>query len=159
MIVVGFFETMPCVTLTSIFDFSQAYGRSKKNKTYICKPETGCQGKGIFVTKNLKDIRPYEHIVCQQYISKVRSILLGYLPFSTPKRRSDLWKACANPSSKIWGWISSPPHNASYSEIPNGLNFYMHAFLRFWISSWKLSHGLKFWSRKRVKINDYRFFD
>ena len=113
MIVVGFFETMPCITLTSVFDFSQAYGRSKKNKTYICKPETGCQGKGIFVTKNLKDIRPYEHIVCQQYISKVRSILLGYLPFSTPSRRSDLWEACANPSSKIWGWISSPPHNAT----------------------------------------------
>nr|XP_006821586.1 PREDICTED: tubulin polyglutamylase TTLL13-like [Saccoglossus kowalevskii] len=48
----------------------QAFCRSKKNKTYICKPESGCQGKGIFVTKNPKDIKPGEHMLCQQYISK-----------------------------------------------------------------------------------------
>ncbi|XP_033124025.1 tubulin polyglutamylase ttll6-like [Anneissia japonica] len=47
-----------------------AFCRTKKNKTYICKPESGCQGKGIFITKNLKDIKPGEHQVCQQYISK-----------------------------------------------------------------------------------------
>ncbi|XP_064608777.1 tubulin polyglutamylase ttll6-like isoform X3 [Liolophura sinensis] len=47
-----------------------AYTRQKKNKTYILKPESGCQGKGIWVTRNPKDIRPNEHMICQQYLSK-----------------------------------------------------------------------------------------
>uniref|UniRef100_A0A4W6DZ26 Tubulin tyrosine ligase-like family, member 6 n=2 Tax=Lates calcarifer TaxID=8187 RepID=A0A4W6DZ26_LATCA len=48
----------------------QAYTRAKKNKTYICKPDTGCQGKGIFITKSSKDIPPGEHMICQVYISR-----------------------------------------------------------------------------------------
>ncbi|XP_017166424.1 tubulin polyglutamylase ttll6 isoform X2 [Poecilia reticulata] len=48
----------------------QAYTRAKKHKTYICKPDTGCQGKGIFITKSTKDIQPGEHMICQVYISK-----------------------------------------------------------------------------------------
>ncbi|XP_027886056.1 tubulin polyglutamylase ttll6 isoform X1 [Xiphophorus couchianus] len=48
----------------------QAYIRAKKHKTYICKPDTGCQGKGIFITKSSKDIQPGEHMICQVYISK-----------------------------------------------------------------------------------------
>ncbi|KAM8729330.1 tubulin polyglutamylase ttll6 isoform 2-T4 [Acanthopagrus schlegelii] len=48
----------------------QAYTRAKKSKTYICKPDTGCQGKGIFITKSSKDIQPGEHMICQVYISK-----------------------------------------------------------------------------------------
>ncbi|XP_064421683.1 tubulin polyglutamylase ttll6 [Latimeria chalumnae] len=48
----------------------QAYSRSKKPKTYICKPDSGCQGRGIFVTKSLKDIKPEEDMICQVYISK-----------------------------------------------------------------------------------------
>jgi len=48
----------------------QAYCRTKKNKTFICKPETGCQGKGIFLTKSIKDIKHGEHMICQQYITK-----------------------------------------------------------------------------------------
>ncbi|XP_071166375.1 tubulin polyglutamylase ttll6-like isoform X35 [Mytilus edulis] len=48
----------------------QAYTRQKKNKTYILKPETGCQGKGIWVTKNPKEIKPHEHMICQQYMPK-----------------------------------------------------------------------------------------
>ena len=34
----------------------QAYCRQKKNKTFILKPESGSQGKGIFLTKNPKVI-------------------------------------------------------------------------------------------------------
>ncbi|XP_029696266.1 tubulin polyglutamylase ttll6 isoform X2 [Takifugu rubripes] len=47
----------------------QAYTRAKKNKSYICKPDTGCQGKGIFITKSYKDI-PHEHMICQVYVSR-----------------------------------------------------------------------------------------
>ncbi|XP_067286228.1 tubulin polyglutamylase ttll6 isoform X2 [Pseudorasbora parva] len=48
----------------------QAYTRAKKHKTYICKPDSGCQGRGISLTKSNKDIRPGEHMICQVYISK-----------------------------------------------------------------------------------------
>uniref|UniRef100_A0A1I8FU28 Tubulin--tyrosine ligase-like protein 9 n=1 Tax=Macrostomum lignano TaxID=282301 RepID=A0A1I8FU28_9PLAT len=43
----------------------QAFARSKKHKTYILKPEASCQGKGIWCTKNAKDIKPGEHQICQ----------------------------------------------------------------------------------------------
>uniref|UniRef100_A0A8C6Y6J1 Tubulin tyrosine ligase like 13 n=1 Tax=Naja naja TaxID=35670 RepID=A0A8C6Y6J1_NAJNA len=48
----------------------QAYGRMRKNRTYICKPDSGCQGRGIFITRNPKEIKHGEHMICQQYISK-----------------------------------------------------------------------------------------
>ncbi|GFR98527.1 tubulin polyglutamylase TTLL13 [Elysia marginata] len=48
----------------------QAYTRQKKNKTYILKPESGCQGRGIWVTKNPKDIKPHEHMICQVYVNR-----------------------------------------------------------------------------------------
>ncbi|XP_043911267.1 tubulin polyglutamylase TTLL6 [Protopterus annectens] len=48
----------------------QAYIRVKKHKTYICKPDSGCQGRGIFVTKSTKDIKAGEDMICQVYISK-----------------------------------------------------------------------------------------
>ncbi|KAJ8264676.1 hypothetical protein GJAV_G00152400, partial [Gymnothorax javanicus] len=53
----------------SYSDF-QVYARAKKHKTYICKPDSGCQGRGIFITKSNRDIRPGEHMICQEYISK-----------------------------------------------------------------------------------------
>ncbi|XP_004693060.2 PREDICTED: neugrin [Condylura cristata] len=48
----------------------QAYGRQRKTRAYICKPDSGCQGRGIFITRNPREIKPGEHMVCQQYISK-----------------------------------------------------------------------------------------
>jgi len=57
--------------LCSYSDF-QAYTRAKKSKTYICKPDTGCQGKGIVISRSSKDIQPGEHMICQVYISRVR---------------------------------------------------------------------------------------
>ncbi|XP_036446378.1 tubulin polyglutamylase ttll6-like [Colossoma macropomum] len=48
----------------------QAYSRAKKQKTYICKPDTGCQGRGIFLTKCRRDIAPGQHMICQVYISR-----------------------------------------------------------------------------------------
>lgn len=37
---------------------------------YIVKPESGCQGKGIFLTNNAEDLSPEDHYVVQQYIKK-----------------------------------------------------------------------------------------
>ncbi|XP_064336654.1 tubulin polyglutamylase TTLL13 isoform X3 [Camelus dromedarius] len=48
----------------------QSYGRQRKIRTYICKPDSGCQGRGIFITRNPRVIKPGEHMICQQYISK-----------------------------------------------------------------------------------------
>ncbi|XP_075131915.1 tubulin polyglutamylase TTLL13 [Leptodactylus fuscus] len=56
--------------LPADFGDLQAYCRTKKNKTYICKPDSGCQGRGIFLSKNMKDIRHGDHMICQQYIAK-----------------------------------------------------------------------------------------
>ncbi|XP_012933199.1 tubulin polyglutamylase TTLL6 isoform X1 [Heterocephalus glaber] len=48
----------------------QTYSRSRKNKTYICKPDSGCQGRGIFITRTVREIKPGEDMICQLYISK-----------------------------------------------------------------------------------------
>ncbi|XP_052528604.1 tubulin polyglutamylase TTLL13-like isoform X2 [Tympanuchus pallidicinctus] len=48
----------------------QAYRRRRKNRTFICKPDSGCQGRGIFITRDPGEIRHGEHMICQQYISK-----------------------------------------------------------------------------------------
>ncbi|XP_078539376.1 LOW QUALITY PROTEIN: tubulin polyglutamylase TTLL13 [Lissotriton helveticus] len=48
----------------------QAYCRMKKNKTYICKPDSGCQGKGIYICRNPKELKHGDHLICQQYIVK-----------------------------------------------------------------------------------------
>lgn len=46
-----------------------SYSRLRKNKTFIMKPDAGSQGRGIFITKNLKDVKPTDRLVCQVYIS------------------------------------------------------------------------------------------
>lgn len=61
----------------SYSDF-QAYTRAKKHKTFICKPDSGCQGRGIYLTKSNKDIRPGEHMICQVYMSKVMQSSLNF---------------------------------------------------------------------------------
>eukprot|EP00075_Anas_platyrhynchos_P033213 XP_027322466.1 tubulin polyglutamylase TTLL6 isoform X2 [Anas platyrhynchos] len=48
----------------------QAYRRRRKTRTFICKPDSGCQGRGIFITRNAEEIKHGEHMICQQYISK-----------------------------------------------------------------------------------------
>lgn len=56
--------------LPADFGDFQSYGRQRKTRTYICKPDSGCQGRGIFITRNPREIKPGEHMICQQYISK-----------------------------------------------------------------------------------------
>uniref|UniRef100_A0A663MSY8 Tubulin tyrosine ligase like 6 n=1 Tax=Athene cunicularia TaxID=194338 RepID=A0A663MSY8_ATHCN len=48
----------------------QAYRRMRRNRTFICKPDSGCQGRGIFITHNPEEIKHGERMICQQYISK-----------------------------------------------------------------------------------------
>lgn len=47
-----------------------AYSKQHRNKTYIIKPDQGAQGRGIWLTKNLKEIKPTERMICQLYINK-----------------------------------------------------------------------------------------
>ncbi|XP_048484691.1 tubulin polyglutamylase TTLL13 isoform X2 [Plutella xylostella] len=53
-------------------DFGEAlnYSKIRKNKTFIIKPECGSQGRGIYLTKSLKDVKPTEKLICQVYVAK-----------------------------------------------------------------------------------------
>uniref|UniRef100_A0A336K229 CSON011099 protein n=1 Tax=Culicoides sonorensis TaxID=179676 RepID=A0A336K229_CULSO len=46
------------------------YSRRFKNKTFILKPDHSSQGKGIWLTKNLKEVDPTERLICQIYLCK-----------------------------------------------------------------------------------------
>lgn len=51
-------------------DFAK-YCAEKKYKTYISKPDVGCQGRGIFITKNpSRDIKPNDNFVVQVYLNR-----------------------------------------------------------------------------------------
>ncbi|CAL8069500.1 unnamed protein product [Orchesella dallaii] len=45
-----------------------SFGRKRKNATYIIKPESGCQGKGIFLIRDLKTVNVFAKCVCQLYV-------------------------------------------------------------------------------------------
>ncbi|KYM97504.1 Tubulin polyglutamylase TTLL13 [Cyphomyrmex costatus] len=47
-----------------------AYAKARRSKTFIVKPDAGCQGRGIYLTKHLKDIKPSERLICQVYIAR-----------------------------------------------------------------------------------------
>ncbi|XP_031839759.1 tubulin polyglutamylase TTLL13-like isoform X1 [Nomia melanderi] len=47
-----------------------AYAKLRRSKTFIVKPDTGCQGRGIYLTKNLKDVKPTERMICQVYVAR-----------------------------------------------------------------------------------------
>jgi tubulin polyglutamylase TTLL6/13 len=55
-------------------DFRKQFKSDTKGKpgrkTFIVKPEASCQGKGVFLTRNLDDLLPSEHYVVQRYIHK-----------------------------------------------------------------------------------------
>ncbi|KAI4459016.1 tubulin polyglutamylase [Holotrichia oblita] len=46
------------------------YSRLRKNKTYILKPDAGSQGRGIVITKNLKEVKPSDRVICQVYLTR-----------------------------------------------------------------------------------------
>ncbi len=45
-------------------------GNSLGNKIFIIKPDTGCQGRGIFLTKQLSEVPFGENVVAQVYVKK-----------------------------------------------------------------------------------------
>ncbi|KYN16940.1 Tubulin polyglutamylase TTLL13 [Trachymyrmex cornetzi] len=47
-----------------------AYAKARRSKTFIVKPDAGCQGRGIYLTKHLKDVKPSERLICQVYITR-----------------------------------------------------------------------------------------
>lgn len=49
-------------------------------RTFILKPDAGAQGKGIWLTNDLKMIGPNERLICQTYIHRVggKQILREY---------------------------------------------------------------------------------
>lgn len=61
--------------LNEVLEFCKVY----RNKPLIVKPDIGCQGKGIFITKNLNDIKDLDKMICQVYISKVNFYSLNLL--------------------------------------------------------------------------------
>jgi len=40
-------------------------------RTFILKPDSGAQGRGIWLTNDLKTIGPHERLICQTYIHRV----------------------------------------------------------------------------------------
>ncbi|XP_050424688.1 tubulin polyglutamylase TTLL6-like [Adelges cooleyi] len=53
-------------------DFTKLQDHMSQHKglTYILKPDVGCQGIGIYLTKSTKNIARYEKLICQHYVSK-----------------------------------------------------------------------------------------
>jgi len=53
-------------------EFRKQFDNLSKNKrkTFIVKPEASCQGRGIFLTRSLEDLNPYDHFVVQRYLHK-----------------------------------------------------------------------------------------
>ncbi|XP_011631674.1 tubulin polyglutamylase TTLL13-like [Pogonomyrmex barbatus] len=48
-----------------------AYAKTRRSRTFIIKPDMGCQGRGIYLTKYLKDIKlSSERLICQVYIAR-----------------------------------------------------------------------------------------
>lgn len=43
-------------------DFKNQFQKGKA-RTFIIKPEASCQGRGIFLTRNINDVTPNDHCV------------------------------------------------------------------------------------------------
>ena len=55
--------------LFELADFrAQFDSNGRSSQFYIIKPDSGCQGRGIFLTQNFDSISPLEQVVAQHYI-------------------------------------------------------------------------------------------
>ncbi|XP_014251358.1 tubulin polyglutamylase ttll6-like isoform X2 [Cimex lectularius] len=64
----NFFPKTWCLP-TDILEIIE-YSKTHRQKTYILKPDLGCQGRGIYITKNLKDLKSFERMICQLYVTR-----------------------------------------------------------------------------------------
>jgi tubulin polyglutamylase TTLL6/13 len=62
-------------------DLRKQFENLSKNKkrTFIVKPAASCQGRGIFLTRNIEDLTPFDHYVVQRYLH--RPFLIDELKF------------------------------------------------------------------------------
>ena len=51
-------------------DWKETLDNKKESLTLIVKPEASCQGKGIYLTREIEDIDLDEKCVVQEYINK-----------------------------------------------------------------------------------------
>lgn len=51
-------------------------------RTFILKPDSGAQGRGIWLTNDLKTIGPHERLICQTYIHRVMYPLFIRIPYA-----------------------------------------------------------------------------
>lgn len=61
------------ILIKSLLSYGEAtnYANSSpKLKTFILKPDCGAQGRGIWLTNDLKKINPTDRMICQTYIAK-----------------------------------------------------------------------------------------
>ena len=65
---------------------------NKRAKTFIVKPEASWQGRGIFLTRNYKNLDKNEHYVVQRYLHK--PYLIDDLKFDL---RIYVMLCCVNP--------------------------------------------------------------
>jgi len=64
-----------------------AYASTRRGRTYICKPEMGCQGRGIFLVRNVKDLNPFGKMICQVYVQRVKNITIAQFLFIVQAER------------------------------------------------------------------------
>lgn len=50
--------------------FQEQFKGGKSRRTFIVKPDAGCQGKGIFLTRTLAEVDAKERVVVQRYLHK-----------------------------------------------------------------------------------------
>lgn len=48
----------------------KTYSMKNIKSTYIVKPDASCQGRGIFLTKDVDELSPVEHFIVQRYVEK-----------------------------------------------------------------------------------------
>ena len=56
--------------LPAEFSDLKTYSMKNPKGTYIVKPDASCQGRGIFLTKDVDDLSPVDHYIVQRYIDK-----------------------------------------------------------------------------------------
>uniref|UniRef100_A0A3Q2ZQ65 Tubulin tyrosine ligase-like family, member 6 n=1 Tax=Kryptolebias marmoratus TaxID=37003 RepID=A0A3Q2ZQ65_KRYMA len=115
---------------------------SKKHKTYICKPDMGCQGKGIFITRSThtRFLSPLQPFIIDGYKFDLRIYVLvtSCDPFSIFMFKEGLARFCtAKYTEPTHGNVNNVcMHLTNYSINKNSENFvHVLSHLRFRFSS------------------------